>query len=341
MFQVIDPECLKVVLDDLISEHNIEVLLHANVVRAHRSTRSSISSIEIQDRRGAHLLQGRAFVDCSGDGDLAYHGGASTRLGNHGNVNLGSLAIRFGGVAAGTKPTAAIWRQALINAKNDPNGPGATLKKVDSVLIQLPQSGHFVCFLPTASYDPTEAASITQAEISARKQAQQYLSILRGIPGHENMHIVSTGPNFGTRESRHVNAVYQLTENDIMTSAQFPDVIGLGAWASEFHDEKDPNWASTFRYTPGGCFEIPLRCLQSSDTNNLFVAGRCVDGDQYASGAIRVMGTALATGQAAGVAASLLADKGDDWTVSDVQECLKANGAFLDPSALPDAPPIS
>jgi hypothetical protein len=310
------------------------------VVGAERSESNTILSIDVQDRSGAHRVYGRAFVDCSGDGDLAHHAGASTRHGNHGKVNLGSLAIRLGGVAETAKPTAALWRQALVAAKSNPKGPGATIKKVDSVLIRLPGSGHLVCFLPTASYTATDAASITRAEMGARKQAQQYLQVLKQLPGHENMYIVSTGPNFGTRESRHVNAVYQLREKDIVDTARFPDVIALGAWAREFHDEGDPNWASTFKYPPGGCFEIPMRCLQSSDTTNLFAAGRCADGDQYAASAIRVMGTSLATGQAAGVAAGLLAEQGDAWTVRGVQECLKANGAFLDSSALPPAPTI-
>ncbi|OJJ01948.1 hypothetical protein ASPVEDRAFT_653782 [Aspergillus versicolor CBS 583.65] len=342
IFQVIDPECLKLVLDDLVTEYNIEVLLHATVVGAQRSAvNDTLVSVDVQDRRGAHRVYGRAFVDCSGDGDLAYHGGASTRHGNHGRVNLGSLAIRFGGVAADANPTAAMWRQALVEAKLNTKGSGSVLKKVDSVLIRLPRSGHLVCFLPTACYDTTDTASITQAEMSARRQAQEYCRVLQQLPGHGDMYIVSTGPNFGTRESRHVNAVYQLTKQDITTRTQFTDVVALGAWAAEFHDEDDPNWASTFELPPGGCFEIPLGCLQSSDTSNLFVAGRCADGDQYAASAIRVMGTSLATGQAAGVAASFVAQKGTDWTVRDVQECLKAAGAFLDSSKLPAAPPIS
>jgi hypothetical protein len=49
----------------------------------------------------------------------------------------------------------------------------------------------------------------------------------------------------------------------------------------------------------------PLRTLISVDTPNLYAAGRAADGDQYAGGSLRVMGTALATGHAAGVAAAL------------------------------------
>jgi hypothetical protein len=43
--------------------------------------------------------------------------------------------------------------------------------------------------------------------------------------------------------------------------------------------------------------------LCSKDTPNLFAAGRLTDGDSYAGGSLRVMGTSFGTGHAAGVAA--------------------------------------
>lgn len=193
-------------------------------------------------------------------------------------------------------------------------------------------------FLASASYDARDAASITAAEISGRQQAQAYLQVLRTLPGHENLYLVSTGPNFGTRESRHVNAEYSLTEDDFMDNSSFDDTIAIGAWGMEFHDETNEFWESSFRYPPAGTFEIPLRCLRSRDTANLFVAGRCVDGDKYTSSAVRVMGTTLATGQAAGTAAGLLVKGKLD--VSEVQACLRANGALLDAAALPYAGPV-
>ena len=43
----------------------------------------------------------------------------------------------------------------------------------------------------------------------------------------------------------------------------------------------------------------------SAGTPNLYAAGRCADGDRMAGASLRVMGTAMVTGQAAGVAAAL------------------------------------
>ena len=60
----------------------------------------------------------------------------------------------------------------------------------------------------------------------------------------------------------------------------------------------------------GDVYDIPLRCLMSADTPNLFAVGRTADGDRQAGASIRVMGTAFATGQAAGVAAAAFAEVG-------------------------------
>ena len=321
-----------------MADYDIAVLLHAVVVGAERS-QNRVESIVIQERRGSRKVRGKAFVDCSGDGDLAYHAGASTRYGNHGNVNMGSLSTRFGGLV-GANPTSAAWRDAILAAKEKDPSLKKLIPRNTGVLIKLPRSGDIVTYLASASYDARDSASISNAERQGREQAKLYLSILRQLPGHEDMYLASTGPNFGTRESRHVNARYQLTEYDIMTGRRFHDIVAVGAWYMEWHDSTKEDWPILFKAPPKGVFEIPLRCLQSINTANMFVAGRCADGDQAASSAIRVMGTALATGQAAGCAASLAAATMQDPTPEAVQQILKSHGALLDPNDLPEAPQV-
>lgn len=115
-----------------------------------------------------------------------------------------------------------------------------------------------------------------------------------------------------------------------------PDTVALGAWGVEWHDRK--TFVSTMQMPPnGGAYDIPLRCLMSTDTPNLFAAGRTADGDRNAGASIRVMGTAFATGQAAGVAAAGLAGCGTI-DVAAVRKTLIAQGALLDRNALP--PPV-
>jgi hypothetical protein len=322
-------------LDDLVASYDILVLLHSAVVGADRKG-NQVMAIEIQERRGRRKFHAKTFVDCSGDGDLAFHAGASTRYGNHGHVNLGSLSTRFGGLT-GANPTSKLWKDAILAAKAARPELRKLIPRNVGVLIKLPESGDIVTYMASAAYDARDSASISAAEQQGRRQAKLYLEILRQLPGHENMYLVSTGPNFGTRESRHVNSKYQLTKADITGSRSFHDTVAVGAWYMEWHDGSTEGWPILFTTPPDGVFEIPLRCLESIDTDNLFTAGRCADGDQDASSAIRVMGTALATGQAAGTAASLAAADGRNPDPRVVQDVLRKHGAFLDKHNLPKA----
>ncbi len=63
---------------------------------------------------------------------------------------------------------------------------------------------------------------------------------------------------------------------------------------------------------PGASYyDIPLGCLQSVDTSNLYGAGRLICADAQAMAASRVMGTCFATGHAAGVAAAIQGETGN------------------------------
>jgi len=92
---------------------------------------------------------------------------------------------------------------------------------------------------------------------------------------------------------------------------------------------------SSFVYPPdGGTYDIPLGCLTSVDTPNLFAAGRTADGDRQAGASLRVMGTAFATGQAAGVAGACHA-RGGRLEAAEVRKVLASQGALLDPADMP------
>jgi FAD-dependent oxidoreductase family protein len=58
---------------------------------------------------------------------------------------------------------------------------------------------------------------------------------MRLFVGCPDAYIVSTGPEIGTRESRHVVAHYRLSRNEILGAARFDDVIAVGAWPVEYH----------------------------------------------------------------------------------------------------------
>ena len=311
-----------------VTTHDVDVLLQAFVTEATRAG-DRLTGVAYHDHGGPHRIAAKAFVDASGEGDLAWLGGAATRYGNDGAVNLGTLGTRFGGIPKDVTISADQLGAAVQSARAAGKGP---FSKDRSVVTRLPLSGDVVCYVASEDYDPRDSASLSAAERRGREQAWAYLDVIRSLPGCAGAYLAATGPEFGTRESRHIDAVRQLTWHDIVEGRKMPDSIALGAWGVEWHDRR--TFQSTFVYPPDkGCYEIPLGCLLSVDTPNLFAAGRIVDADQQAGASVRVMGTAFATGQAAGVAAAVFAKTGQP-DAQVVRRLLIEQGALIDAASL-------
>ncbi|MFD8228762.1 FAD-dependent oxidoreductase [Streptomyces massasporeus] len=306
---VFDPESVKRAADEICARAGVAVLLHSHVLGATRQE-DRITSIRLADHSGIRQIKATAFVDATGEADLAQHGGCEVRYGNDGWVQNGTLGVRVGGIPA----DAEITRKSVTSAVHAAKQAGAKGLTAETGLVaRMPISGDLITYLADEGYDPRDAAETSRAEAGARQQAQAYLRAIRTLPGCDNAYIVSTGPELGTRESRHVVGRYQLTEREILKPEPVQDAIAIGAWPMEYHPGPGipPQWQFIGR---PGYYAIPLGVLRSRDTPNLFAAGRTVDGDRGAGASLRAMGTALATGHAAGIAAALIARDGDTST---------------------------
>ncbi|PBC53512.1 FAD-dependent oxidoreductase [Rhodococcus sp. ACPA1] len=320
---VFDPENAKVVLDQLCHDAGVQVRLHSLLIGAHTAG-DRITSVEVADHEGVRRFTADAFVDATGDADLAHHATADVRYGTDGWVQNGSLGVRFGGIEPGSEVTVATLGAAVRAAK----AAGAENLLAESGLVaQMPISGDVIAYMIDEGYDARSAADTSRAERHARLQAHAYLDAVRTIPGAEHAYIVATGPELGTRESRHIIARHRLREDDILHPATPEDAVAIGAWPMEYHP--GAGIPSTWKFIGDpGYYPIPLGCLQSVNRSNLYAAGRTLDGDRQAGASLRVMGTAFATGQASGIAAAQQALTGEVTTTTVRQE-LQRQGARL------------
>jgi hypothetical protein len=303
---LLDPEIVKFALDRICERAGVDVLLHATLTDATLAG-DRIASVAVYDHGGTGWISAHAFVDASGDADLAARSGAGVRYGGHdGAVQNGTLVVRFGGIEADADTSRTAWERAVRAAKA--RGLDA-LTKEHGLVIRIPGSNDVVAYLADEAYDVRDVRSHAAAERRGRRQAWQLLDAIRTLPGHAAAYIVTTGPAIGTRESRHVVAQRPLTEAEVVGGATFPDAVAVGGWPAEHHPGPGlPNrW---IRIKDDGAYEIPLGTLHSATHANLFAAGRTLDADPYAFASLRVMGTAFATGQAAGVAAAQTARNG-------------------------------
>ena len=83
----------------------------------------------------------------------------------------------------------------------------------------------------------------------------------------------------------------------------------FGAYPIDQHDPKGGR--TQFRFIEGcGSYTIPYRCYLTKELDNLLVAGRCLSASHAAMGSARIMGAAMAGGQAVGTAAALAVKHG-------------------------------
>ena len=100
---------------------------------------------------------------------------------------------------------------------------------------------------------------------------------------------------------------YRVTADDVAAGTEFPDTVAWSAWPMEFR-ETASGPRLRFPAEERSC-GVPLRALQAENDPALFVAGRCLSCTHEAQASMRVIGTCLATGEAAGLAAALQAAK--------------------------------
>src|SRR5258708_27008024 len=82
VFAIFDPQAAKRAPSHPCAPAGVEILLHAFVFGADRED-NAVARLRFADHSGQHQLEAREFVDASGDCDLGFFAGASTRYDNN------------------------------------------------------------------------------------------------------------------------------------------------------------------------------------------------------------------------------------------------------------------
>ncbi len=337
----IKPEVLKRVYDDLCEEAGVAVTFHARAIDVQRQA-GRIERVICAAKSGLFAIAAKAVVDGTGDGDICAHAGAPFDLGDeHGAMMPTTLCSIWAEVdwqayeAAGSPSVEGRIEEALADgvlSVEDRHLPGMwpTAARIGGGNV-----GH--CF----ACDGTDERSLTAAYIWGRRSMREYEQYYRRyIPGHEQVELVATAALMGVRETRRIRGDYQLNSADFRPDSSFPDEIGRFSYPIDIHLAK-PDKASFDehkrlftggRLGRGEHYGIPYRILTPQGLDNVLVAGRCVSTDRSMQASIRVMPGCFITGQAAGIAAAMVAAGCPDIRavdITDLQARLRRLGAFL------------
>lgn len=323
---LLDPERLKVALDRVLAAHGVTVLLHARVAAASR-TAEAIESVTVAGMDGRSRLIAESFVDASGDANLALVAGVPMRLGDgEGRLQAFTMPLRIGGIAAETRIDRDKLKEAvdLFNLRSK----WKIHRSDGGIFTRVPASSDFWWLIIDRDMPDLSSASFTRAEQTGREMALMLVEVLREtVEGFGNAWLAQTGPQIGVRETRHPAARYEICHDDVIRGRLRDDGVARAAWPIELHSEAGK---PIYEHVGGkGYYHIPMDALHARGLGNLWYAGRVIGADPRAYGSTRVMGTAFASGEAAGVAAALTARKGVAPDAGEVQAQLKAQGALI------------
>ncbi len=282
----------------------LEVCLHTEIVAVHKSADSSIGGLRLHCRGSISEVEARAVVDCTGDAEIAAMAGAAFETAPAAHLQRPAWIFGIGGVSPGTVTGDARLRLAHAIASAVASG-------------KLPAEALGVAFregmtatevwatidLQADPFDPCAPECLGRVEKTGRATAFAVLDFLqRDLEGFEDAFLATTPARAGIRESRRIVGLEMLTEEDILAGKDTPGAVAYASWPLEFRENaKGPK----FRFPENNrSAAIPLGCLHARDFTNLFMAGRCLSATHGAQASIRVTGTCMATGEAAGKAAA-------------------------------------
>ncbi len=289
------------------AEAELELWFGAELVAAElaRDARGE-SLLELRASDESRTLCARAVIDASGDAAVAFLGGAAWEIESADRLQCPSYIFRLDGVDDDALEGFA--RVRLTTAVAGATRAGALPEGAESVVLRAcgPAGQVFVTLNvarpPGADWRPLDRDCVAALESSARANADAIASYLRETrPGFASSRLAEHPRKLGIRETRRALGPVVLGKDDVLEGIRRDDEVALSTWPIElWHDHRRPSYEH-----PHGVCSVPLGALVSRTHPLLGMAGRCVSATHEALGALRVIGTSLATGEAIGHVAAL------------------------------------
>jgi hypothetical protein len=330
----LDGEAFKYVADVLVREAGIRPMLHRMFV-APIVEGGEIKGVITESKSGREAILAKRVIDATGDADVAARAGARCHKTPREEMMAASVMFSMSGVDK---------RRFIEHIKADPqtykDWEGGEWRAIEAGII--PEALQTICgtwgaisdqgdltylnLVHLAGCDGTDADQLTANEIEGRMQAMLAIEALRKFtPGCENAKLRNFGMTLGIRDTRKIDALYNMTANDVREQGRFEDSIGI---FPEFID----GYGILILPTTGRYFQVPYRAMVPQGVAGMLVTGRSIGGDKDSHAAVRNMMCCTVSGQGAGVAAAISLRSGvamDAVDIPAVQKELERQGVRI------------
>ncbi len=351
----LDAEAFKYVADVMIEEAGVHPMLHRMFV-APIVEQGEIKGVIVESKAGREAILAKRVVDATGDADLVARCGAPTFITPKAEMMSVSVMFSMCGVNKtrfidAVKADPQTYKDWAGNGEWDITTDGKEDDMFSPFLRKPFRKAFEAGLLPDnlatiagtwgtvsdqgdltylnmvhLTLDGTDPDDLTKGEMGGRKQAMLAVAALkRFMPGCEAAKLRNFGMTLGIRDTRKIDAHYNMRDADVRGEGRFEDSIGI---FPEFID----GYGLLILPTTGRYFHVPYRALLPKGIGNLIVAGRTIGGDRVSHAAVRNMMCCAVAGQGAGTAAAVSLRTGTSFVTVDIGEVqaeLRRQGARL------------
>ncbi len=349
----LDSEGFKVVADRMVKESGMRAMAHRHFA-APLMDGDAVIGVVVESKAGREAILAKRVIDATGDADVAHRAGAATFMTPKEKMMAASVMFHLAGVdkakfMAGVQSDPQTYRDWAGGGEWNIETSGkedamfspfikkpfqkaiedglipASLNTIAGTWGALHDTGEltYMNLIHLDNCDGTDPDDLTRFEIEGRRQTMLAIEALRRyMPGCEGARLRNFGMTIGIRDTRKIDAAYNMTGNDVREQGRFEDSIGI---YPEFID----GYGILILPTTGRYFQLPYRNLLPKGVRNLLVAGRATGGDTVSHAATRNMSCCAVTGQGAGIAAAISVKSGrelDRIDIALVQAELKRQG---------------
>ena len=334
-----DPLAWREVADGFLADAGVRVLFHSLVVGVIMED-DRVLGIAVDSKAGRGAVHAKTVIDASGDGDVVYRAGMGFTAGLDGVVQNPTMIFRLGGVDVAQ--FLEYWGPDTICSADvsklliEANASGRyVLPRAKIWIFPTPRPGELlvnatrVVGADGRELYPGDPEDLTEAEIMGRRQVRDYARFLADhIAGCAKSFVNDTGVQVGVRQTRSINGVERLTNDDVVARRKRPDGVVRSPWPIELHSGERPK----LEWIHDDYYEVPFDALLPEKGENLIAAGRCLSAEHEALASARVTAQCFGYGHAAGLAAATALQRSEtvrDITGEELRSLLDDDGARL------------
>jgi glycine/D-amino acid oxidase-like deaminating enzyme len=264
------------------------------------------------DASNETIFQSRLLLDTTGDAVASKKAGAACMQGAPDELQIPSFIVQLSGLP--DTYLHGFEKLRLQHSVAEGVKEGVLPEGCESILIRPGKedgTGYATLNMPrtcSGMFDPFQSERVRDFEEEARRRVRHVVQYLRdGTDDLTDLDIRSFPERIGIRETRRMEGRTVMTRQQILDGDHSADQVAKSGWPVElWQDHTSPRIEQ-----PDAPCDVPLDSLISTSYVDLGAAGRCMSASREALGALRVIATSMATGEALGFAAARTYASGD------------------------------